>query len=971
MGFAGCARLRGYFRLKDSMSRAPLHLPALFRSFLIGRLGRWCLGLVLVLLGYGLIGFWVLPQVVESVLRDQATAMGFQLQRLGRVTVDPFALTLQIDDLALATPTGQDQVGWAALNVDASWRTLTQFAWVIDAVQVQAPFVRLRRQAGGQIEILDLLAAQRSVDSAPPGPLPRFVLGGLQLIDGQIDFDDQMRHRHHRLAALQWRLPSVSTLPELREQPVDLLLQGVLDGASLTLSGTAKPLAEVPAGKLDLKLAGLSLPPWQGDLPPQLAVKMASGTLSAHFQLLFGQPSVSPSLQGDLQIAGLRLLTTDGQPLLGWQQLDVNVAPSDLFARQVVIERVALHGLTAALAVDRAGQLNLASLWQEAASSPSTAPATPTPAWDWSVAGLSLSDGLIRWHDASRPTGVAGELAQLQMQLGPFDSRFNAPLRFAAVEARLDFGRPLKVDRIRLQGLTIDPADRRVELANFEQQGIRLNWQRLPRGGTRWLTPPRLAEKPAAAPSTVAPQTDLSRTGWQVAIAHWRVTDLLAGLDFPGEISTEIAVDRAKAQEILRWQSLDLSGLHASMAPQQLSIEHVALKDFAGRLLLDANGQLNATALAALPTEEEAMLPASSGTQPRALPQPDIRIGEVRLAGGRVDFTDQFIQPNYAVTVGQLGGTVRGLSSVPGTLAELDLLGRYGEYAPVQITAKFNPLQAKLKLDLKASINAVDLTALSAYAGKYAGYGIRQGVLSMDVTYQMSDGQLNADHHLFIDQLTFGEPVASSQATTLPVQFALALLRNNRGEIDLNLPISGSLDDPKFSVSGLVFKVLGNVLMKAVTSPFTLLSSLFGGGEDLSEVRFAPGQATLDSQALLRLQVLARAMKERPALQLQLVGQADPLLDTPLLPAVLAAKAPKKDVAAQKPGPAVQAVDKAAEASSRALIAEQLQQLAGQRAEVVRTWLQVEGQVEAARLQGLPAGIAADGAASRVKFSLR
>jgi hypothetical protein len=263
----------------------------------------------------------------------------------------------------------------------------------------------------------------------------------------------------------------------------------------------------------------------------------------------------------------------------------------------------------------------------------------------------------------------------------------------------------------------------------------------------------------------------------------------------------------------------------------------------------------------------------------------------------------------------------------------------------------------------------------------------------------------------------------------LPVQFAVALLKNSRGEIDLNLPISGSLDDPQFSVSGLVFKVLGNVLAKAVTSPFALLGSLFGGGEDLSEVRFAPGLATIDGAALLRLQGLARAMKERPALHLDLQGQADPQRDTPALPVVLAAAksaaanqpallptvtvgkggepaarsaaatlstAPvvtpslpnaalasaSATPAAPRPGttPAGTAAPGAAPlAPSPADIARELQQLAERRAETVRHWLQVHGQIDAARLHRLPSdqkslennGDKNGEVASRVRFSLR
>ncbi len=988
---------------KDSMSRAPLHLPAPLRSLLAHRSARWGLGLSALVLAYALMGSLLLPRVLEAGLRQQAEAMGLQVERLEGVALDPWALTLVIDDLALATPDGTDRLGWRRLQIDVGWQTLSSLVWTVDQVRLEAPFAHLQRQADGKIDLLERLAAWQARDPSPPGPMPGFVLGGMQLVDGDFSFDDRQRRRQHHLRDVQLSLPRLGSIAELREQPVELDLTGELDGAKLAIAGPVHLLDATPAGELALRLDGLALPPWQSDVPAPLAIKLAAGRLTAALQLRFGPNLPSPTVQGQLEINGLRLTTRDEQALLGWQRLTVDFAPSAPLAQDVAIRKLALVGLSADLAVDRHGLGNWTQLWLEPAgklekrkvqppepAGHATADQAAAP-WRWSIGAVAVDGGALHWRDASRPVEVRGELRELQLRIGALDSRGEQPLRIESASAKLDFGRQLQVDRVQLAGVALDLKNRLVAIDAFEQQGVRLYGQRQAGGGSRWLTPPRLAEKPAAAVSNeqtpVALATAAATPAWQIRLARWLVGDLRIGLDAP-----KLAVDPTASEEILRWHSLLVSGIAASPGPQGLAIERVALNDFSGRLLLDAQGQLNATALAAAAGDETTANPAlapqangstaeNTGTARPAAPVMPMRIGEIQLAGGRVDFTDRFIQPNYSVTISELGGAVRGLSSAAGSLADLDLRGRYGEHSPVQIKARFNPLQAVPALDLKASISAVDLTALSAYAGKYAGFGIRQGVLSMDVSYQLKEGRLNADNHLFIDQLTFGDAVDSPQATSLPVQFAVALLKNSRGEIDLNLPISGSLDDPQFSVSGLVFKVLGNVLAKAVTSPFALLGSLFGGGEDLSEVRFAPGLATIDSAALLRLQGLARAMKERPALQLDLQGQADPQRDTPALPAVLAA-ARNATTASQPIAPSStasgQAVDQAKKPAATASaapppvdIARELQQLAQQRAETVAHWLQVHGQIDAARLHRLPNDENGNEAASRVRFSLR
>jgi len=169
----------------------------------------------------------------------------------------------------------------------------------------------------------------------------------------------------------------------------------------------------------------------------------------------------------------------------------------------------------------------------------------------------------------------------------------------------------------------------------------------------------------------------------------------------------------------------------------------------------------------------------------------------------------------------------------------------------------------------------MELALLSAYSGKYIGYGIEKGKLSFEVGYQVENRRLTAENRLVLEQLTFGDKVESRDATTLPVQFAVALLADRNGVIDLNLPVAGSLDDPQFSVGAVIFKLIGNAIAKAVTQPFALLGSLFGGGAELSHLAFEPGRASVPVGGEDKLRSLAKALAERPGLKLDIGGRAD------------------------------------------------------------------------------------------------
>ncbi len=195
------------------------------------------------------------------------------------------------------------------------------------------------------------------------------------------------------------------------------------------------------------------------------------------------------------------------------------------------------------------------------------------------------------------------------------------------------------------------------------------------------------------------------------------------------------------------------------------------------------------------------------------------------------------------------------------------------------IRGEINPLASSLFLDLNAQAREVNLPPLSPYSVRYVGYPIERGKLSMDVHYHIEGGQLTAENRLTLNQLVFGEQPAGTEASNLPVHLAVSLLKDRNGVIDLNVPISGSLDDPQFSVGGVIAKAIVNLLWKAVTAPFAALGAIFGGGETLSYVEFAPGAATLDEAAVSKLDNLAQALRERERLTLDIAGRVDPAVD--------------------------------------------------------------------------------------------
>ncbi|WP_342118063.1 DUF748 domain-containing protein [Pseudoduganella sp. OTU4001] len=369
---------------------------------------------------------------------------------------------------------------------------------------------------------------------------------------------------------------------------------------------------------------------------------------------------------------------------------------------------------------------------------------------------------------------------------------------------------------------------------------------------------------------------------------------------FKGDVSVNrlSTVDKSSSNDFLSWKSLAFDGLDVNFKPLKLDIDRVALDDFFARVIIDPNGRINvqdvtrkegeegkslteagtraqAAKAAKARGKEAAVAQAPQAPAPKAAePLPPIRVGKLVLSGGRVRFTDNFIKPNYTANLKDLGGTVSRLSSDPAHDATVDLRGNVSG-APLLIAGRVHPLKQELSLDLRADVRGMELSQLSAYADKYVGYGIEKGKLTFEVAYQMENRQLKAENRLILDQLTFGKESTNPEATKLPVQLAVALLSDRNGVIDINVPIGGSLDDPQFSLGGIILKVIGNAIMKTVTAPFALIGSLFGGGEELSMLEFDKGRANLLPASEEKLKSLAQALTERPGLKLDITGRFD------------------------------------------------------------------------------------------------
>ena len=349
-------------------------------------------------------------------------------------------------------------------------------------------------------------------------------------------------------------------------------------------------------------------------------------------------------------------------------------------------------------------------------------------------------------------------------------------------------------------------------------------------------------------------------------------------------------LDAGNSQDLLRWKKLDISNLNFVNDPLRIDIRTIGLHDYFARLAILPNGDLNLKHIVRQgKVETENPMPASvtspapvdtkNNTAPTASSDKGtpVFIDKIVLQHGNINFHDRFIKPNYRANLTGLSGQIGPLH--PGRAGKVEIVGALDKTAPLEIRGTIDPFSTELSLDITTKVKDIDLPPLTPYSAKYVGYEIEKGKLSADVSYRIEKGTLTAQNNIFLDQFTLGKEVSGENAVSLPLDLAIALLKNRRGEIDIRLPLQGSLDDPQFNLGDVIFTAFVNLITKAITSPFALLGSVFEHGEELSEITFIPGFSDIEAEAADRLRTLAEVLDDRSSLKLEIIGHYDPNLD--------------------------------------------------------------------------------------------
>lgn len=843
-----------------------------------------------------------LPVRLQGAVLDLDLKIAFEQRPQAAVKLSGSAQARQV---RIAGRDREPLLSWERLSVALEDVRPLEQVLRLGSIELDAPVFSARRDAAGATNLAQL-AAPTPDASAPPAPsasqapgsaqataakAPAWSVSAAQITvrQGTLRWADQSTHPAAALEATGLAFEA-SALAFPFQKPFPFQGTLGLQGGTLAFQGEASD----QAARLALSVKDLPLQPAAPYLAQALVPTLGglvNGDLSVQWDGAAAPGATGLTLgAGPLALTQLAL-RQGAATLASVGALRFEGAKLDLDGRTFDLERLAIDQPQADLERGADGRWMFERWLKDApAGAAATPPAAAGRPWRAQIAKASVAGGTLAFADRAQPRPVVLRLSALDLEASHL-ALGGAKPQALSLSARVAAGKG-PAGTLRYQG-TLTPQPLAV--------AGRLEASRLPLQAADGYLAERLAIELL--------QGEAGFRG-DLAFAQGERGNTLAlrgdaSLDHVRANSTAAATPKTASQvgqELLAWKGLGLRGLRVALAPgaaPRVEVKETSLSDFYARLTIDETGRINLDQLVkapggatpgapapggtvpTAPAAAAAPAPATAAVAPSAAPDPlapVLQFGPVSLVNGKVLFSDYFIQPNYSADLSELTGKLSAFSSQPAgsepVLADLELRGRAEGSASLEITGKLNPLAQPLALDIQGRVRDLELPPLSPYAVKYAGHGIERGKLSMDVSYKvLPSGQLTASNKLVLRQLTFGEPVAGAPAS-LPVKLAVALLSDSHGVIDLDLPVSGSLNDPQFKLGPVIFKIIVNLIGKAITAPFSLLASALGGGDALSSVAFAPGSARLSPEAEQGLGKVAKALADRPALNLTVTGTA-------------------------------------------------------------------------------------------------
>ncbi|MFA5984648.1 MAG: DUF748 domain-containing protein [Methylococcaceae bacterium] len=851
---------------------------------------------------YGVVGFYVLPKLIKIKLPELILKETGRNASLEQMHFNPFTLQASLKGFQINTQDDQQFIGFEAFSVQVNaLQSISNASLVIDQVLLEKFSAQIVKNKDGKLNFSELIKPSTEPEQPERGLFP-ILVKKLSIKDGKINWLDKTLEKpvNEVLQDINITLDDFTTRSNTAfDMAFSLVLQS---GGKLDWQGNLGISPIVSEGHL--KLENISLKQTQALVLHNEFTFKINGTanLDADYALAIIENEVKAKVKGiKLQLRGLEYsdsvqhkaviniptlsIAAAGQLSQGNDALDLTLEkgmislqnfelsedakiPALIKIADLSLADIALNlkqqqiniGLVSTKDAEIKAWLteqgiNYQSLFyveplRNESSAVSVVPAKQPTSKTWAVKidDIKVSNYKVDFQDLTQKQPSQFNFSAIDLQLKGYnslESASNMPVGFAAVlndSSQISLKGDVQATPAKLM-LAIALKDLNLNyFQHYVDDYVRLN----------------------ILEGKLAIDGDL---GLDFSNAQ------LPGITFKGnsQVSNLITRDQLLNKDFIKWDKLLISAIDADLQKQRYHAGGIVIEKPYARIIIekDKSNNFNDVVIASKPGKKSISVKKPVVANQ---PEPDLSIGSIKINQGSSDFADLSLILPFAAKITGLDGGIKGFSSAKQAKLNLALKGSAYDLAPVAINGDYSPGSGDLNVAL--DFKGIPMPLMSPYMVQFAGYKVEKGKLSLTLNYNITKSQLTASNNILIDQFELGEKIENPNAVSLPMELAVALLKGSDGKIKIDVPVTGSLEDPKFDIGSLIVDALLNSIGKVVSAPFNAIASLIGSDEDLSHVSFKAGKAELTDTETQKLKDLAKVLLEKPELQLEIKGAA-------------------------------------------------------------------------------------------------
>ena len=849
----------------------------------------WLMSLFVI---YSIFGVFIVPKIVETQLQENLKTLANWNTHVEHIRFNPFALSLELEGAQLTENDDKPVISFDRLFINFSLLQSLGGTIAFDEISLDQPIINLNIDESGTTNFQKSFSSNAPEEPTIEGDATEEDTGVIALFfdliainSGKINLSDNSQGENFSITL----------------EPLSLALEGFStqnnEGGNYALSFALDKDQEINWN------GQIGMAPFQSN--GHLALKNIHSSSFWHYV-----KSTSPywlnqaniSLSGDyntrinddvttLNIENSELLiedailseTSESEAFLAFKNLKLAPISFDLTELSLDLGHIELNGPQ--IFIERAADASLnilrplaaeekneetQDLTKENTNNANTEKNTAASVFHWQIADISMTNGNVKWHDLALTAPTELNLQDIDISIGSLSDDLSNAFPYTLSFDFQDDG--LKKQTVS-GSLSPQPFKLKgdAELTNFELASLQ-NY--ISESANITINKGRFS---------LLSQYDLT------------LDEQLSGTINSTTIIDDLVInDSALSKPLSGFKQLVVGPVSVTLPSKKeispkIEIKSIVLDQPFGDVFIAEDGQINLSHIAKKTDNNDALDnsiddEAIQQTLPQKLPEEesasiDMLLSLFELKQGKFTYTDASLKPAVVTQVSDLSGTIEGISSDLEAKSKVSFTGKIDSQGVLDVKGTLNPLSQNPNTDIKIKVKNVNMSMASPYSAKYAGYQIDKGKLDLDLSYLIEGNKLKASNQILLNQFEFGKSVDSPDATSLPLPLALGILKDRKGRIDIDLPISGNLDDPSFKVSSVILNTFVNLITKAVTSPFSILGGLIEGGDDISEVHFSANSNELSPEQIAKILALADALKQRPNLTLEIRGIADANID--------------------------------------------------------------------------------------------